>query len=70
MKLRFFIISIILIIVLLNGCIKTKQAFETELKEEPTEISDVEEASKGSEDVVEGLDEISGDLDELEEIVK
>lgn len=54
----------------MNGCIKTKQAFETELKEEPAEIHDAEDASQGSEDVVEGLDEISGDLDELEEIVK
>lgn len=72
MTLKIFISVFVLVILLIGmtGCALSKQTFEADLKEEPAQINSAGDAAEGGEDVVEGLDDVTNDLEELEEIVK
>ena len=72
MTLKTFITIFILVIFLfsITGCAISKQTFGADLKEEPAQINSAGDAAEGGEDVAEGLDGVTRDLEELEEIVK
>lgn len=67
MKLKNFIFIFILSLLVLNimGC-SIQQAED----EGPVKIDNAQEAAQGGDEVVDGLDDITSDLDEIEDIVK